>query len=460
MSIEEILIVKHNNNLYGINTENVEHILRVVDMTPVPLAPNAVIGLCAIEGSIVNVLDFSQLLQETNKIDVDDPKSRLITVHSNEMMYSILTQEVVNNVTVQQNDIEYIAPEQQREDGVIALYKYEKSILQVLSVEMLVSRIKLDTFLVKNIKNKVETSSKTDALVSKHRRYLLFDMGNETYGLEVSKIREVINLPKTFTEITESAPEVIGMMTLRDELVLVSDLRKIFDIDSIHNEKSRIVIIQSNNQIMGVVVDEIVDIIDFPVDDIDHMPSNFKDDKIVGIANVNDELVSLINVKVIDAVMDAEIRLSTNALDQSKDFSDEEKTEIITFMLANNAYAFKAEEVVEIIDSFEITDIPDMPEMVEGVTNIRGSVIPIVKLYEKLDLVEQNSAHKKLIVCQLNNSPIGIVVDVVSNVKNMEQRFFIPEEESPYFTHVIKEDKGVVLMIDLIEVFKTLNKEA
>lgn len=459
MVIEEILIVKHNGHLYGLNTHNVEHILRVIPMTPVPLAPKAVIGLCAIEGSIVSILDLSLLLQEPELIDTTLPSARLITVHTKEMLYSVLTQEVINNITVKQDDIEYITDSEKHNDGVVAMYKYKGTIVQVLQIETLIDRIVLDDFSLKDVKNRTENFGNKEELNTKSRRYLLFGMGDESYGLEVSRIREVINMPKEFTSIADSAPEMIGMMTLREELIAVADLRTIYELSPTTSEENRIIIIQSEGKVMGAIVDNIIDIVDFPVAKIDNMPSNFKDDKIVGIANINDELVSLINIKIIDKVIQNELRIESNQ-DSKQVSSEEVTTEVVTFSLDVNEYAFKTEEVIEIIDAFEVTDIPDMPEMVEGVTNIRGRVIPIVKLYEKLELREIESDHKKLIVCQLNNSPVGIVVDKVTNVKNMENSLFIVEEESPYFTHVIKEKEGVVLMINLSEIFSTFLKEA
>ena len=80
MFIEEILIVRHNGNFYGINTDAIEHILRVLDITPLPFSPKEVRGFCSVEWSILKVFDLSRLLLEYKNIYETADAARLISV--------------------------------------------------------------------------------------------------------------------------------------------------------------------------------------------------------------------------------------------------------------------------------------------------------------------------------------------------------------------------------------------
>jgi purine-binding chemotaxis protein CheW len=452
--VEEILIVRHNGNLFGINTDTIEHILRVLDITPLPFAPKEVRGFCSVEGSILTVLDLSLLLLEDTPIDETVDSARLISASINDRRYSILLEEVINNVGVDQNEIEYIAEEDFKRDGVVAAYKYNGDIIQVLDLARLVSNIKALTFQKREFSDKYEEGNKKELLESKTNRYFLFMMGNEQYAIDVNRIREVITVPDTFTNIADSGPETLGMITLREEIVVIIDLRYIYELPIKKGPENRIIIVQLGHKIVGLYIDSIVDIADFADTDIDMMPENFRDDKISGIAHKDNGLISLVNVDAIATLLNhvsgIEGMTEDEVGEESVAVERENFTEIVSFYLDGKCYALQTHEVVEIIDAFEITSVSDMPESVQGITNIRGKVIPVVSLYDKLDLKRSESSGKRMLVCQYEGDDIGLLVDEVKDVSNISRDLFLPEEESVYFNEIIKvDDKSVILMINL-----------
>lgn len=71
---------------------------------------------------------------------------------------------------------------------------------------------------------------KTDARsVSERRldaqRYLQFDLGNESYAVPLSTVKEVIPVPET-TPLPNSPTHYVGIMNLRGQIISVIDLRK------------------------------------------------------------------------------------------------------------------------------------------------------------------------------------------------------------------------------------------
>ena len=109
MLIEEILIVRHDGNFYGINTDAIEHILRVLDINTCTFSPKGVVGFCWVEGSILIVLDLSRLLFEKSNIDETADTALLISGSVHGMKYSVLLEEVINNIKINQKDVEYVA---------------------------------------------------------------------------------------------------------------------------------------------------------------------------------------------------------------------------------------------------------------------------------------------------------------------------------------------------------------
>lgn len=450
MFIEEILIVRHDGNFYGINTDAIEHILRVLDITPLPFSPKEVRGFCSVEGSILTVLDLSRLLLEKKNIDETADAARLISVSVHGMKYSVLLEEVINNITIDQKDIEYVAEEDRRRDGVVAAYKYEGNIIQVLDLERLVSNIDKLSFEKRDFSDKHDAEVNRQVKEDDTSRYFIFMMGQEQYAIDVNNIREVITVPESFTEMADSGDEVLGMMTLRDEIIVTIDLREIYDLPTTRKETNRIIVVQLNTKVVGLLIDSIVDIADFVAGDIDIMPPNFIDEKIKAIAHRDNELISLVNIDIINKIIDTESRIDNNISTDTTSIDLSHMIEVVSFGLDGKSYALHTENVVEIIDNFEMTEVTDMPELVDGITNIRGKVIPVLSLYDKLNLNRSKKVGKKMLVCQYQGNDVGLLVDEVKDVSNISKELFLKEEESEYFSEIIKvDDTNVILMIDL-----------
>ena len=81
-----------------------------------------------------------------------------------------------------------------------------------------------------------------------------FRIGNETYGVRIGAVREIVRVP----EITSvpSAPEVIeGVINLRGKIIPVMDLRKRFGQTEIHHDKkNRILVVELENKLVGLIV--------------------------------------------------------------------------------------------------------------------------------------------------------------------------------------------------------------
>lgn len=452
MLLNEILIVRQNGDLYGINTENIESILRVLDITPVPYSPIEVRGFCSIEGRIMTVLDISRMILKDVEIDTSKDEVRLISVQMQNQSYAVLFEEVINNLTLDQNALEIIGEDRKREDGVCAIYQHGEEIIQILDLEAIIADIVKLTFKPKHVSAKIVDNAKSTKTEGRISRFFLFVMGSEEYAIDVLKIREVISVPETITEIADSPDEVIGMMTLRDEFIVVVDLRKVYSLPAHRDESNRIIVVQNDEKTLGFLIDSILDIVDLSTEDIDAMPSNFVDDKISGVVRIKDTLISIMNPAAVNTIIEREsIANKSKEVMQEESTNEDETIEIVSFRLGEENFAVYTNEVIEIIDSFEITSVPDMPTIVDGVTNIRGQVVPAVKLYNKLSLVDSENEDSKMIVCTLNNASIGIVVDKVMDVRHIDISKIEPEQESPYFTDIIKDNDEMILILNLEE---------
>lgn len=127
-----------------------------------------------------------------------------------------------------------------------------------------------------------------------------FRLGDEIYGLNVMQIREVLR----YSEITPvpGAPYfVLGIINLRGNVVTVIDTRKRFGLSrgDIGNN-TRIMIVEIHQQVLGLLVDSVAEVIYLRQSEIEMTPNVGNDETskfIQGVCNKNNELLILIDLE-------------------------------------------------------------------------------------------------------------------------------------------------------------------
>lgn len=451
MNIKEILIIKNAHESYGISTSDINQISRVPMLMPLPLRPAGVRGLCAISGNIVSMIDMNLLL-DMPEVDLEAEKSRIVSLNDEYSSNTLLVSEVFNTVEIEEENIDYLNNE---DDPVIAIYKHEDSLIQIVSLEILFSKInkvKIDSKDIKNGKAKVETVIEEDT-----SRFLIFSMGNERYALHIDFLREIILSDVDYTDIAGTQDVVLGLITLRDEILLVIDLRKYYGFEEENSYKNRILVASYNGKKIGLLVDEIVDIKNYASKDIEYMDDNFDSNKISGVIHDEDSLISFLDSTVLEILLKQnESYLDT---DSSKDIATETSKsamEVIVFKLSGKEYAFDVENVAEIIDAVDTTSIAYSDKSIDGIINIRGQIVTIVSLFEKLNIETKIDKDSKIIICDINDTRIGFVVDSVSDILNIKESE-LREQEDELFTNILHLENGkrLVLSMDIDEIIAT-----
>ncbi len=91
--------------------------------------------------------------------------------------------------------------------------------------------------------------------------------------------------------------------------------------------------------------------------------------------------------------------------------------EYITFRIGSQYFCVDIMSVREIRGWTPATALPHAPAYVRGVINLRGSVLPIVDLAERLGFPQTDaSARQVIIVVQVGAQIIGLLVDAVSDI--------------------------------------------
>ena len=130
-------------------------------------------------------------------------------------------------------------------------------------------------------------------------QWVTFKLQEETYGINVMQVQEVLR----YTDIAPlpGAPMyVLGIINLRGNVVTVIDTRARFGLPpSDVTENSRIVIIEADKQVIGILVDSVAEVVYLRASEIDTAPNVGTDESakfIQGVSNREGELLILVDL--------------------------------------------------------------------------------------------------------------------------------------------------------------------
>jgi purine-binding chemotaxis protein CheW len=124
-----------DNLLFGIELRGVQEVIRYVEMTPVPLAPEAVSGLINLRGQIVTAIDLRKRLELEPRPDAALPSN--VVARSEDGSVSLLVDEIGDVVEVNEETFEP-PPETLRgtiRDVLIGVHKLEGRLMHVLDAD-------------------------------------------------------------------------------------------------------------------------------------------------------------------------------------------------------------------------------------------------------------------------------------------------------------------------------------
>jgi len=136
------------------------------------------------------------------------------------------------------------------------------------------------------------------------KQYLTFDIEEETYGLYLKDAKEIIKTP-VITNVPNTADHILGVINLRGQVVPVVNLKRKLNLAKEKDEsleEKKIIVININDIIIGVLVDSVREVVTLNVDNIEEMTDSrrgLKEDFIEGVVNYENSLLVIINIEKI-----------------------------------------------------------------------------------------------------------------------------------------------------------------
>ena len=133
--------------------------------------------------------------------------------------------------------------------------------------------------------------------------------------------------------------------------------------------------------------------------------------------------------------------------------------QLVVFDLAGESYGINIAAVESIIKLQAITQLPQAPYYVKGVTNLRGTVLPVIDLRLRFGLEAQEANRQmRIIIVTMGILKVGVVVDGVSEVLRVQDEIICPLPpmfsmvNSAFLKGIVRLENRLIILLELGEV--------
>ena len=125
------------------------------------------------------------------------------------------------------------------------------------------------------------------------QQLVVFSLGSEEYALPIGSVHEIIRFTEPRT-VASDAAWIRGVIGLRGKIIPIFDLAARMELEIAESEAGKIVIVESGTGQVGIMVDEVEEVLTVSSDQLEDVPTANRE-SIDAIAKIDDRLVILLN---------------------------------------------------------------------------------------------------------------------------------------------------------------------
>lgn len=304
-AMDEIQIVSFlvGEEEYGLDLGSVREIIRFPSIAKMPNAPDYIKGIISLRDSLIPIIDLRTKLKSGS--DQIDTGTRVIVVDINGVNIGVTVDRVFEVMRLPKETV--FPPPQVFENEAgekitgIARLDNGKRIIMLLDLQNIVN-----ISLIDQLKNDEPSSLEEaedvelDHDKDSDEQMVVFRLASENYGVRISQIQEITKLVK-ITRVPKAPGYVEGVFNLRGDLIPVIDLRRRFAMPAgEHNDRTRIMVSELNQNKAGIIVDEVLEVLQVPARYLEEMPGIVTENPstayINGIVKMGERLIMAIDL--------------------------------------------------------------------------------------------------------------------------------------------------------------------
>ena len=314
------------------------------------------------------------------------------------------------------------------------------------------------------------------------RTLLIFDLDDARFGVDATLVRESVWLPR-LTPVEEAPPYIVGIFSLRGQIVPVSDLNLRFGHPARpYRLSDQIVVLELDHMLMGLIVSEVIEVIDLSAEAI-QTPPKFVVDAPVDTplvkaqVRVGDDIVMLLNARQV-TLLDARqlmhlpqelaqtdkeqmspahnfcpqatpeqhsvFRARAKALMEVASEEEDARLSLAVVELGGEYFGIELDAVQEFCDIDRPCPIPCCPPHILGSMSLRGNLLTLLDLSAALNLPRATQVSDKAVIVRVSTwlgkghgeQAVGVAVEQVHDV------IYLREEELQALPAALREQYG------------------
>ena len=433
-----------NQEVFAVDMAPVQEIIRVPETVRVPMAPRALDGLANLRGKVLPIVSLARTFGFEDH--VHDDATRAVVIDLGQPLGFVVDRvaSVVNVEPHQITDVQAISAtvNSQLLKGLLKdvgghamtmVLDFNKVIESEFADIAAMAGRRTESMGVQAVENLCAPRDAAKDDNSDELQLVSFSVLDQEYAIAIENVQEIVQMPETIVHVPGSQSHVVGIMTLRQRLLPLVSLRRMFGLpDQLDQESGRIVVVAFGSISVGVVVDTVSEVLRVNKSLVDPMPSLLAREgdmsDITQICRIDGgrRLVSIISAQnmfhlrgVKEALELVEDRMGKeNGLNSDQQLGADDEEQMVVFRLDKEEFGVPIESVQEIVRVPEaLTHVPRAPDFVEGVINLRGSVLPVIDQRVRLGLpAQERNDRQRIMVFLFDGVRTGFIVDSVTEV--------------------------------------------
>jgi purine-binding chemotaxis protein CheW len=428
------------DEVFAVDMAPVQEIIRVPDVVRVPLAPHTLEGLANLRGKVLPIISLRRVFGFDESEYNDATRAVVIDIGQ---PLGFVVDRVASVVGVEPGKIEGVESIRSTVNtellsglikdvgghAMIMVLDFDKLIAQEFAQVAAIARNSALSS-GRGVSSDADEEDTSDEL-----QLVSFEVADQEYAMDIEDVQEIVQIPEAIIHVPHSASHVMGIMTLRNRLLPLVNLRRMFDLPCRENDDhSRIVVVSLGAHSVGIVMDSVNEVLRVAKSDVDSMPELLARDgdlaDISGICRLDGgkRLVSIISAgnlfrhcAVKEALTTVEAMQEDATPEAGSDLEDEtsdDDEQVVVFRLGKEEFGVPIDSVQEIVRvPDELTRVPKAPPFVEGVINLRGAVLPVIDLRRRLGMpAVERSDRQRVMVFLIAGMRTGFIVDSVAEV--------------------------------------------
>ncbi len=280
----------------------------------------------------------------------------------------------------------------------------------------------------------------TIPLLEQSHQYVTFRIGKELFGFHIKAVQQII--PRIeLTSVPRTPDYFLGILNLRGETISTIDLRVLFKLSPIPSqEEQRIVIMDFGKSNLGVLVDFVEGVVNVSLGEV-RPPSPLLDpgmvEYLIGSYQIDEETILLLLDQNLLLLPDdfhwqeINIQQDNKPVEIGELIMSEPDEVLLGFELEKQQYVLGVDVVEEIIEYPTLTRIPRASHIIEGVFHLRKEVIPLIRLSQRLNLLDNGNAEEStVLVVNVAGVKLGIIVGKIQEVLRIPESRIEPLPEN------------------------------